>query len=145
MVLKRAFYGIICMSVMLCGGLGSGLASAAGYRADEFLGMDLSRAVLSPQPLGPAETFVPGPSAPATADNHRAGLHTHLVAVKSKPKIVVVKSKQAQLRSEPARGRARSRVAGRHGNPLDAQAFDARIQVWPCKSGGICNWKRDVN
>jgi len=24
----------------------------------------------------------------------------------------------------------------------DAQALDTRIQVWPCRSGGICNWKR---
>jgi len=44
-----------------------------------------------------------------------------------------------------ARNRARGfepGLARRHGNPLDAQAFDTRIQVWPCKSGGICDWKR---
>jgi len=34
------------------------------------------------------------------------------------------------------------KLARLHGNPLDAQAFDTRIQVWPCRSGGICNWKR---
>src|SRR6185437_13378193 len=26
--------------------------------------------------------------------------------------------------------------------PLDAEAFDRQIQVWPCKSGGICDWQR---
>jgi hypothetical protein len=45
-------------------------------------------------------------------------------------------------RAEKPRGAVRARLARRHGNPLDAQAFDTRIQVWPCKSGGICNWKR---
>jgi hypothetical protein len=39
-------------------------------------------------------------------------------------------------------GAARARLAHRHGNPLDAQASDTRIQVWPCRSGGICNWSR---
>jgi hypothetical protein len=24
----------------------------------------------------------------------------------------------------------------------DAEAFDTRVQVWPCKSGGICDWQR---
>jgi hypothetical protein len=46
------------------------------------------------------------------------------------------------LRAEQPRGAARTKLARRHGNPLDAQAFDTRIQVWPCRSGGICNWKR---
>jgi hypothetical protein len=47
----------------------------------------------------------------------------------------------AQARVEKPRGVARTRVAHRRGNPLDAQAQDTRIQAWPCKSGGICNWK----
>jgi hypothetical protein len=37
---------------------------------------------------------------------------------------------------------ARKKIAPRHTNPLDAQAMDTRIQVWPCRSGGICDWKR---
>jgi hypothetical protein len=33
-------------------------------------------------------------------------------------------------------------LAHRHGNPLDAQAKDVRIQKWPCRSGaGICAWR----
>jgi hypothetical protein len=45
-------------------------------------------------------------------------------------------------RAEKPRGAVRTKLARRHGNPLDAQAFDTRIQAWPCKSGGICNWTR---
>ena len=61
---------------------------------------------------------------------------------------VVHKTRVAQARAEKPpraeqpRGAARTKLARRHGNPLDAQAFDTRIQVWPCRSGGICNWKR---
>jgi hypothetical protein len=40
------------------------------------------------------------------------------------------------------RSAVRSRLARSRGNPLDAQASDTRVQVWPCNSGGICNWKR---
>ena len=39
----------------------SGLSAAQQYRADEYLKLDLARAVLSPKPLGPAESFTPGP------------------------------------------------------------------------------------
>ena len=35
----------------------SGASIADEYRPDEFLGLDLSRAVLSPKPLGPAAGF----------------------------------------------------------------------------------------
>ncbi|WP_213030894.1 hypothetical protein, partial [Acinetobacter baumannii] len=37
---------------------------------------------------------------------------------------------------------ARTRLAHRRSNPLDAEARDTRVQTWPCKSGGICNWRR---
>ena len=39
----------------------SGPSVADEYRASEFLRLDLSSAVLSPKPLGPAASFVPGP------------------------------------------------------------------------------------
>jgi hypothetical protein len=60
----------------------------------------------------------------------------------AEPKIVVRNTRVAHLRTQKPRGAARTQLARRHGNPLDAQAFDTRIQVWPCRSGGICNWKR---
>jgi hypothetical protein len=44
----------------------------------------------------------------------------------------------ASVKPKPS---ARTHVAHRHRNPLDAQAMDSRIQTWPCSSGGICNWK----
>jgi hypothetical protein len=48
----------------------------------------------------------------------------------------------AHAKRERPRGAARANLAHRRRNPLDAQAMDTRIQVWPCRSGGICNWKR---
>jgi hypothetical protein len=58
------------------------------------------------------------------------------------PKIVGRETRVMHARAEKPRGAARIKLARRHSNPLDAQAFDTRIQVWPCNSGGICNWKR---
>src|SRR6266403_1485418 len=55
MVLKNIFVAIICAALLAW----SGLAMADEYCPDEFLGLDLSKAVLSPKPLGPASQFVP--------------------------------------------------------------------------------------
>jgi hypothetical protein len=52
------------------------------------------------------------------------------------------KTHEARARNEKPRGEARTRLVRRHSNPLDAMAFDRRVQVWPCRSGGICNWQR---
>jgi hypothetical protein len=46
------------------------------------------------------------------------------------------------VRVEKPRAAARTKLARRHSNPLDAQARDTRIQTWPCTSGGICDWQR---
>ena len=59
MVLKR-FVPALVPALICVGSLA--LASAAladEYRADEYLGLDLSRAVLSPRPLGPPQQFAP--------------------------------------------------------------------------------------
>src|SRR5258708_758749 len=58
-------------------------------------------------------------------------------------KIHVAKTHVAKIhvekpRAEPPRAavhNARVKLARRHGNPLDAQAADTRIQTWPCRSG----------
>jgi hypothetical protein len=133
MVLKRAF------AVALCAGLLISLvpAMADEYRADEFLGLDLSKAVLSPKRLGPDTEFAPVP-VEAKADL-RDGARA---ATSSEPKVTVSKTRVAHARAEQPRGAARVKLAKRHGNPLDAQARDTRIQTWPCRSGGICNWQR---
>ena len=57
----------------------------------------------------------------------------------SKPDVEMTR---AEPQRAAAHGNARVKLARRHGNPLDAQATDTRIQTWPCRTGGICNWQR---
>jgi hypothetical protein len=110
------------------------MSFADEYRADEFLHLDLSKALLSPQPLGPATKFI---YVPVEASAGRAGEVTPPQAAQVRHPAVHV----ALARAEKPHAAARTRLAHRHGNPLDAQARDTRIQVWPCRSGGICDWK----
>ena len=117
----------------------SGLAVADEYRPDQFLGLDLSRAVLSPKRLGPPAEFAPVP-VEAKADRGGEGAQASSEP-KAEPR-TVIRNAHVAHRAEPRHSPARTRLAHRHGNPLDAQASDTRIQVWPCRSGGICSWKR---
>jgi hypothetical protein len=142
MALKNALTAVTC--AVLLGW--SGVSIADEYRPDQFLGLDLSSAVLSPKRLGPTAAFEP---VPVQASDDRESespqarpeptteprLHTQ------SPRIADLPVEEPQVRVERPRVRAHTKLA-HHGNPLDAQARDARIQVWPCKSGGICNWKR---
>jgi hypothetical protein len=128
--------------------LALGNASAADYRPGDFLDLDLSKAVFSKTPLGPPTEFAPVAveakgdrgSEPAWARNE----------LKIEPKPVSIRTVRAaqphratDVASVKRHGTARVRLARRHGNPLDAQAMDTRIQTWPCRSGGgICDWKR---
>jgi hypothetical protein len=121
-----------------------GVALADDYRPDEFLALDLSMAVLSPKPLGPAAQFAPVP-VEARSDTAPQAAAADLGNVPKKVATERVRATEPRLAhagSERPRGAARARLAHRHGNPLDAQAMDTRIQTWPCRSGGICNWKR---
>ena len=136
MVLRTIFIAIICATMLVW----SGLSIADEYRPDEFLSLDLSKAVLSPKPLGPASGFAPGPL-DVTADRESEGVQAR-VEPNGEPRIVVHNIRVTHLRAEPPRHSARTKLARQHRNPVDAQAFDARIQVWPCRSGGICNWRR---
>jgi hypothetical protein len=122
---------ILLSSVLMMSSAAS--TAAEGYDPDQFLNLDLSKAVLSPKPLGPANTFGTV-SAKARSDSDVADPHAHAKA----PHPV----RTVHVRTEKPRGTARTRLAHRHRNPLDAQAMDTRIQVWPCKSGGICKWKQ---
>jgi hypothetical protein len=147
MALKNLFIAIVCPALLAW----SSVSIADEYRADQYLGLDLSEAVLSPKPLGPPTQFAP---VPIEARADRAGEVAQAPAEpkaepnKPEPGIVIHKTRVihrtrvARMRQEKPRGLARTKLARRHGNPLDAQAFDTRIQVWPCRSGGICNWKR---
>ena len=139
MVLKSAHFAVAVALVLAWGGV----ARADDYKPDEYLGLDLSKAVLSPKRLGPETRFAPvaleargGSEAQARAEpmdvpKKVAAERVHV----SEPKVAHVKPAQP-------RGAARTKLAHRHGNPLDAQARDTRIQTWPCRSGGICNWQR---
>ena len=131
MVLKNVFLAVIC-AVLLAS---SGPSAADEYRPDEFLGLDLSRAVLSPKPLGPAAEFAPV-RVEARADRGSERAPARVV------RVIHPKSHVAHVRAEKPRAAVPTRLARRHGNPLDAQASVTRVQVWPCRSGGICNWKR---
>lgn len=133
MALKNAFIAVTC--AVLLGW--SGVSIAGEYHPDQ----------LSPKRLGPTAEFEPFPvqarddresenpqaRAEPTAEPR---LHTQ------SPRIADLPVEEPQVRVEKPRVVPRTKVAHRHGNPLDAQAFDTRVQVWPCKSGGICNWKR---
>jgi len=132
MILKKGVAAAICTGLLAWGGL----SVAAEYRPGDFLGLDLSKAVLSPKPLGPPTQFAP---VPIEADSGSAVAQARAEA-KPAPGVVVRKERVAG-RTEKPRGAARTKLARRHSNPLDAQASDTRIQVWPCKTGGICNWQ----
>ena len=142
MILKNEF-GRKIFAAAVCAGLlaWSGLSTAADglpdqYRPSEFLGLDLSKAVLSPKPLGPQNSFAPvrieansgSPGAQARAEPKPAAGN-------------VIRKNRVAERAEKPRGAARVRLARRHSNPMDAQASDRRIQVWPCNTGGICDWQ----
>jgi hypothetical protein len=130
MVLKTIFAAVVCAAF-----LAASPAMADGYRPDEFLSLDLSKAALSPKPLGPPSQFEP---VRVEARTEPRSKNAHASAV---PK-VAAKIRAAHIRIAKTHGAAQTRLVQRHGNPLDAQAFDTRIQVWPCRSGGICNWQR---
>ena len=149
MVLKNVGIAMVCATLLAW----SSASLADEYRPDEFLRLDLSKALLSPKPLGPPSEFAPV-RIEAKVDrgsegaSSRAELTAESKLVKTK-RIVVPSTRVAHMRpekprvhAEKPRGAARTKLVWRHGNPLDAQAFDTRIQVWPCKSSGICNWKR---
>lgn len=111
-------------------------ALADEYRAGELLSLDLSKAVLSPKRIGPPAEFAPVP-VEARTDARQA-----VAEPKVEHRRVVRTSRVTENHVAKPRGAARTRLAHRRGNPLDAQAMDRSVQTWPCKSGGICNWKR---
>jgi hypothetical protein len=137
----------------------SGLSAAQQYRPGEFLKLDLSRAVLSPTPLGPAAGFAPGPL-DVTIGNGNAQANAQLLVDPKTVAATTVHAESTATTATPLRTAARAlRVAhapaarpaaphapralvALHGrSPMEAQARDTRVQVWPCRSGGICNWK----
>ena len=136
MVSRQVWLAIVGVAAMAW----SGVSAAQQYRAGEFLNLDLSRAVLSPKPLGPSAQFTPVPLG-VTVDS--AGKATTQANARGAGEAKAQSEARSSRRvaHAPAVHAARKLVQlGR--NPVDARALDTRIQVWPCKSGGICNWKR---
>jgi len=151
MVLKSAFAAALGIGLLILGSLILDSPSLAGeYGAGEFLGMDLPRALLSPKRLGPETEFAP---VPIEARTDRKQVKTERLVVPevagravepeiaARPKVAERKARAVQGRVEKPRGASRAKLARRHGNPLDAQARDTRIQTWPCTSGAICGWQ----
>jgi hypothetical protein len=159
MVTKGVSVAVACAMLLVS----SGGSRAGEYRPGEFFSLDLPSAVLSPKPFGPLTEFRPSLSAVAvdrTSEGVKASTEastevstepnaapsnpvvSKAVASKTEPRITIHKTRVVHLLVEKPHGAARTRVARRHTNPLDAQALDTRIQVWPCRSGGICDWKR---
>jgi hypothetical protein len=147
MALKKFFVATLFIGFLAL----NSQAMAEEYQPSEFLGLDLSKAMLSPKRLGPDAEFARVPIE-ANAD-HGSGVQAR--AVPAEPEVAVRKVKTVRVVEEPhAPARAKgalstlapSRPARRHTNPLDANAADRRVQTrtqtWPCKSGGICNWQR---
>lgn len=139
MVLKGAFAALLCTTLLAW----NGAAAADEYRPDEFLNLDLSKAALSPKPLGPPSHFEPlAVEAKTEPKTEPAAKAAPVREVKVRPVRTV---KVAPVRTAKRNPAVRTKLARRHSNPLDAQAFDTRIQVWPCRSGGICNWRPSGN
>ena len=136
---KRVLAAFACATLVALGAP----ARADEYRAGEFFGLDLSTAVLSPKRLGPPAEFAPVAVEARTdakrnvaepkADPPRVVRTTRVTPLVEKPRV-------AQVHVEKSRTPARAKLA-RRSNPLNAQAMDTRVQTWPCRSGGICNWK----
>ena len=129
MVLKNVSTAIVCTTLLAW----SSSSIADEYRPDEFLRLDLSKALLSPKPLGPPSEFAPVQGeAKADRGSERASARAESTAesklVKTK-RIVIPGSRVAHTRPEKPRGAARTKLVRRHGNPLDAQAFDSRSLV----------------
>jgi hypothetical protein len=122
-------FAAVCAGVIVLASCGA--AQADAYKPGEFLMLDLQKAVLSPKLLGPPASFE-RVQIEAKADA-KTDLKTDPVKAAAKPKLA---------RAPVAKGAARKKLARSRSNPLDANAADTRVQVWPCRSGGICSWQK---
>jgi hypothetical protein len=112
-----------------------GAAQADTYKPGEYLLLDLQKAVLSPKLLGPPASFE------QVQIQAKADAKTDVKAnpVKSAPRV----ARTQAAKPVAQRAAAQKKVArSRRGNPLDANAADTRVQVWPCRTGGICSWQK---
>ncbi len=137
MVLRSVSLGLVTALTLAWGSA----ALADDYQPDEYLGLDLSKAVLSQKRLGPATQFAPVP-VEARSDAQARVVPDVAPRTVATQRVRAPEPRVARAKSAQPHGTARTKLAHRRGNPLDAQAMDTRIQTWPCRSGGICYWKR---
>jgi hypothetical protein len=138
MTVRYLTLAAVGLSLLTGGAVAANGSAATTYKASEFFTLDLQKALLSPKPIGPGARFEPYPiEARADAKNALDAAADEAVAEIAAP--VARPARNAATRPQPP---ARSRVARPRSNPLDANAADTRIQTWPCRSGGICNWQR---
>ncbi|MBR1190885.1 hypothetical protein [Bradyrhizobium sp. AUGA SZCCT0160] len=137
MVLKSALAAAVCTGFLAL----AGSATAAEYRPGELLSLDLPSAVFSPKRIGPEARFGPV-RIEARSEDTEADLDSTIWPKLPPRKAHAAKSQAEKSGTEAPRAAARAKLAKPRHNPLDAQARDTRIQTWPCRSGGICNWQR---
>jgi hypothetical protein len=121
-------FAAVCTGIVVLASCGA--AQADAYKPGEFLLLDLQKAVLSPKLLGPPASFE-RVQIEAKADA-KTDLKTDPAKAAAKPKLA---------RAPVVKRAAPKKLARSRGNPLDANAADTRVQVWPCRSGGICRWQ----
>ena len=98
MALKSVFAAVCCAAI-----LAAGSSWADEYRPDEFLTLDLSKAALSPKPLGPPAQFEP------MRDEAKTDPQSNAARVDAAPK--AVRTKIVHARAEKPRAPARTKVA----------------------------------
>src|SRR3954467_10351267 len=119
MGLKMAI-ATLCTGLLMSGGA----ALADEYRADQFFGLDLSQAVLSPKRLGPETQFAPV-RIEARTDRKPVKTERRVGSKEAPPKPQIQERRaEKQVRVEKPPAAARTKLARRHSNPLDAQARD---------------------
>ncbi|WP_086937056.1 hypothetical protein [Tardiphaga robiniae] len=110
-----------------------GAAQADTYKPGDYLLLDLQKAVLSPKLLGPPASFE-HVQIQAKAD---AKANVKADPAKAAPRVA-----RAQAAKPVAQRAAAQKKVTHRGNPLNANAADTRVQVWPCRTGGICSWQK---
>jgi hypothetical protein len=136
MILKNALVSAFCAGFVV---VMSTAAMADEYRPNEYLGLDLSKAVLSPKRLGPPAEFAP--VAVEAKSDRSVETPSPRAEAPGAPDVAARPVRARTVHAAAPRSPARAKLARRNSNPLDAQARDTRIQTWPCRSGPLCKWQ----
>src|SRR5438552_1713954 len=93
MVLKNVGIAIICTTLLAWGSA----SLADEYRPDEFLRLDLSKALLSPKPLGPASKFAPV-AVEAKTDHRSEDAQARVDSTRAPGMAIAIRAKQGVTR-----------------------------------------------